>query len=166
MWVRFIVYSIKPKFGDWFFVDFRVLHKWPTRNWSVSSANQNRNKKIDCTNTRKSTKNRSSNFGLMGEIIDLSHILNEKPLFVMSKQNPLCILQSFLAGCVSSEREAWLVLYWLCTSKSWCRCIYFVSSFAISPELLLLCKGVKILANSYLKILTVHANMDASGNSL
>ena len=58
--------SMKPKFGEWFFVNLRVLYNLCTWNCSSSSAHQNKN---------KWTKNRSSN--LIGETMDL-HLVFSK----------------------------------------------------------------------------------------
>ena len=78
-------------------------------------------------------------------IVHVLAYLNFKALLALPKMAPSAQTNKSISFIwifwstlyVYLRREVWLVLYWLCTSKSWCWCIYFVSSFAISPALLL-----------------------------
>ena len=71
--VRTVIYAIKPKFDNSFFVDLCVLYKVGTWICSASSANTNKNNFTFafCINTQINLES-SSNFVLIEETMDLT----------------------------------------------------------------------------------------------
>ena len=71
---RSMIFSIKPKFNDQFFVDLHALYKLQTWTCSASSANQNKKQFHVCALyiSSKSTKNRLSNFDIIEKAMSYS----------------------------------------------------------------------------------------------